>query len=93
VNGDIRIEVLMNRGYDLDASTKNGKIRLGLPVDSSVKIIVSTLKGRVSITNKDRISKMMEKDGKYILVVGEGDGNIGLTALNGDVSINLLKKV
>lgn len=93
VNGDIRIEVSMDKNYKLNASAKNGKIKIGLPINSSVKIYVSTVKGRISISNKDKLRSIEEVDDKYILTAGEGEGEITLNTLNGDISINLLKEV
>ena len=93
VNGDIRIEILMLRGYELTASTNRGKIKLGIPVDSSVEISLSTVKGSVSIGKRERFRLVEKKDREYRLVSGDGEAKISLKAIDGDISVNLLKEI
>jgi len=93
VNGDIRIEVLMEKGYRLEASTNSGKIKLGIPMSTSAEIIVSTIKGGISISNRDKFKKIEKLDHEYHILAGDGDAMIKLETINGDVAINLLKEI
>jgi len=88
INGDVRLEILMDRGYSLYASSKRGRIRISLPVNTSAKIRARALRGRVMITPKSAIK---EDEGEEVrtIVFGDGDAEIRLETLDGDITINL----
>ncbi len=93
INGDIRIEIQMKKGFTLTASTNNGKIKLGMPLDASAEVHASTMKGTISIGKKDKFRRVEKIDREYYLLAGDGDAKIYLNAVNGDISINLLKEI
>ncbi len=91
INGDVRLEILMEKGYNLYASSKKGRIRVSLPVNTSAKISARALRGRVTVTPKYMLTSDVEGDEKTF-VFGDGDANLRLETLDGDININLFAK-
>ena len=92
VNGDVRLEILMIKDFKLYASSNNGRIRISMPLDVSAKILSKALKGKTFITPKNFIKSYTKGDYEEI-IFGNGDAEIKLETLSGDISINLFAEL
>jgi len=91
INGDIRLEILMEKDYNLYASSKKGRIRISLPINTSATVQARALRGRVTVTPKS-VMRGDESGDEKTLVFGEGDAKLRLETLDGDININLFAK-
>ncbi len=86
-SGDISGSLSQPVTGSLQARTVSGDIRLEAPEGSSAVVSMSTLQGAVScgLELDDLISEEMKITGR----LGAGEGRIDLSAVNGDLALNL----
>ena len=92
INGDIRLEILMEKNFNVYASCNKGRIRISMPIGVSAKILGKALKGKVLITPKNYIRSYSKGEYEEI-VFGNGDADIKLETLHGDININLFAEL
>jgi hypothetical protein len=84
VNGTIEGDVTLPPGAVVSLSAVNGEVDLEIPSGTSAMYSASVVNGTISVTNltmTDIVSSPTSLTGK----LGEGDGTIGLSVVNGTV--------
>jgi DUF4097 and DUF4098 domain-containing protein YvlB len=91
-NGDIRIETHIEKAT-IKTNNINGEIRLLITEESDADIQASTVNGKIRVYNKDKFSELSE-DKQYLKgKLGEGESEVLLNTVNGDIKIEILETI
>lgn len=87
VSGDISIDVIEPVTGSMNVRTVNGDALISVPDGSDARVAVTTLRGMAttSIDLQDRAQNDQRITGR----LGDGNGSIDISAVTGDVSLNL----
>ena len=86
VNGQIDAEVSLPTGGDIDMETVNGQINLDIPRATSADFSASVINGIISVSNLEVQNDVQEPRSRRG-TLANGDGNISLSTVNGNISI------
>jgi DUF4097 and DUF4098 domain-containing protein YvlB len=85
-NGEIDVDIVLPDEGECRLKTSNGNITLSIPSTTSAEIKASTLNGNIEVEHPDVTIEKME-DKEFEGEIGDGDGDIELEALNGNIVI------
>lgn len=85
-NGAINVDITLPEDGKCELKTSNGNITLSVDLGTSAEIEASTLNGKIEIDNPDVVIDS-EENGKIEAEIGDGDGDIDLETLNGNIYI------
>lgn len=91
-NGDIIIETYL-KSSRVVADDINGEIRLLITENSSVFIEATTINGKVSIYNEEKIKVKSRERKIFQGIIGGGEAEAILKTVNGNIKIEILKEI
>lgn len=92
INGKIKAECAIKDGILL-AESVNGEVRLLLTEDSSALIEISTINGDIKVVSTEKLSAVIRHTKFAQYKVGEGVAKVVARSINGNLRIELLKKL
>jgi len=88
-NGEIDVEIILPDDGKCKLKTSNGTITISIPSSTSADIKASTSNGRIEVDHPDvEIDEVDDKEFKG--KIGDGDGEIELETMNGNIVIKQL---
>ncbi|MFC1714492.1 DUF4097 domain-containing protein [Candidatus Poribacteria bacterium] len=88
-NGEIDVDIMLPDEGECKLKTSNGSITLSIPDTTSAEIEASTLNGKIEIDHPGVMAEKVE-DKEFKGEIGDGDGDIELETLNGNIVIKQL---
>jgi DUF4097 and DUF4098 domain-containing protein YvlB len=89
ISGDVTVDLIEAVSGSLTVRTVNGDASIGIPDGSDARVTLATLRGNVScgLELSDKVEAPQRITGK----VGEGTGTIDISAVTGDVRLEMRK--
>lgn len=91
-NGDLRMEIHLEKSRFV-AEDINGEIRLLITENSNAFIEATTINGIIKVFNKEKIKMKSEEEKFFQGLIGEGESEVVLKTVNGNIRIEILKKM